>query len=64
MMAVALHQKRCYSVAEAALELSISTASVRRLIEAGKIRTIRLGSSARGRVMIPAYVLDELIESH
>ena len=48
--------KRTCSIAEAAKELSISTASVRRLIDSGKIRTIRMGR----RVLIPTRVIDEL----
>jgi|HubBroStandDraft_1064217.scaffolds.fasta_scaffold1004708_1 excisionase family DNA binding protein len=52
--------KRAYSIAELAQQLGVSTASIRRLIDAKQIRTIRLGR----RVLIPTPVVEALCDPH
>lgn len=57
-MPASLPDKRAYSIAESAIRLSVSTATVRRLISDGTIRTIRLGR----RVLIPVKIVEQLCE--
>jgi excisionase family DNA binding protein len=46
---------------EVAQELSVSVATVRRMIRRGDLRVVRLGDGPRARVRIPRVALDEFL---